>query len=835
MVSLSTQRRNEKFRKALNLHNSGDLVGAQKGYVDILAKDPTDVQALHHVGILNLQLGDPNLAIAFFDQALLCAPESAQILVHRGVAWNSLGRKDLALENFNAALVAAPNDLDAQFQRADVLFDLGALAEAVEGFSRVLDAAPQHLPARHNRGIAAHHLGRFEEALKDFDEVLALAPGDIEAQVAKGAALRRLGRSEEALIALQSAIKLSDKHAGAYSNMGNVLQDLRRHDEAVLALDQAILLNPRNPDALSNRGVALTELGRFEEALESYRLALNLDPGAADIYSNRGLTYRAMRLDEKALTDFETAITLNPDFAEAHSNRGNALQELKLLELAIESYDKAIALRPDYADAFFNRGNALQGLKQPAAAKEAYARALQIDPAYEYLAGIFLLSKMTLAEWDGVQAGVSEMEAAVLKGRRASPPFPVLALTDSPAVQKAAAETWVRNRFPKRDQLGPLEPWPPHQKLKIGYFSADFHNHATTYLMAELFEAHDRDQFELVGFSFGPDKNDEMRRRTSMAFDQFIDVRSLSDAEIASLARSMEIDIAVDLKGFTENARLGVFAHGCAPIQVNYLGNPSTLGAPYIDYIIADHTLIPPESRDFYTEKVVCLPHSYQVNDSTRKISDRVFTRSELGLPEEGFVFCCFNNGYKITPQMFDIWMRLLNDIDGSVLWLLSDLPEAMANLRREAEMRGVSADRLVFAGRIPLPEHLARHTAADLFLDTLPCNAHTTTSDALWAGLPVLTCLGQGFAGRVAGSLLRAMDLDELVTTTLEDYEAVARRLATHRSDLMALKTKLAGARTTSPLFKASVFARHIEAAFLNMDQRRRAGLAPDHFDIPA
>ena len=835
MVSLSVQRRNEKFHQALALHKKGDLKAAQEGYVGILSKHPDDVEALHHIGILNLQTGDLNLAIAFFDQALLRSPKAAEVLIHRSIALKGLGRTDLALESLDSAVAASPLDANGQFQRADLLLDLGRFDEALAGFTCVLELDAANLAARHNRGLAAQYLGQFEAALADYDTLLTASPRDLEAQVNRGAVLRQLGRSEEALTALQSAIQMSDQHAGAYSNLGNVLQNLRRFEESVSAFDKALAINPQNPDALSNRGVALAELGRFEEALDSYDRAIRLDPNYPGVYSNRGLAYKALRRPTEALTDFETAIVLNPNFAEAYSNKGNALQELKHFELAVESYDKAIALRPNYADAHCNRGNALQELKQPIAAMEAFAATLAIDPDYEYLSGAYILARMTLADWPGTQEGIATLKDSILRGRRVSAPFPVLALTDSPVVQKAAAQTWVSDKFPKRKGLGDFKPWPPHPKLKIGYFSADFHNHATAYLMAELFESHDRERFELIAFSMGPHKDDEMRRRTSRAFDQFIDVTSLNDRDVAAMARSMEIDIAVDLKGYTKDARLGIFADGCAPIQVNYLGYPGTIGAPYFDYIIADETLIPPESRALYSEKVVYLPHSYQVNDGQRRISDRVFTRSELGLPDQGFVFCCFNNGYKIFPHVFDIWMRLLKEVEGSVLWLLAELPVAIENLRREAEARGVAGDRLVFAGRVPLADHLARHVHADLFLDTLPCNAHTTASDALWAGLPVLTCLGQGLASRVAGSVLNAMDLPELITSNLGAYEAKALHYATHPDDLMSLKAKVAIARSASPLFKAKIFARHIEAAYLAMEDRRRAGLAPDHLEIPA
>ena len=835
MVNLSTQRRNEKFRQAQVLHAKGDLAGAQEAYVAILTRHPDDVESLHHIGILNLQQGDPNLAIAFFDQALMRSPEDGQILAHRGVAWNALGRPDHALESFEAALAARPQDANIQFQSADALLDLGRLDEAIAGFTKVLDLDGQHLAARHNRAVSAQHLGRYEAALADYDTLLTISPQDVEARINRGVVLRRMGRPQEALDALESVVRLSDQHAGAYSNLGNVLQDLGRFDEAVAAFDRAISLNPQNPDALSNRGVALAELGRLDEAIDSYDRAIRLDPGAADAYSNRGLAYKALRRPTEALTDFETAITLNPNFAEAYSNKGNALQELKHFDLAIESYDRAISLRPDNADAHYNRGNALQELKQTAAARDAYATALWLDPAYGYLPGTLLHTSMQLADWTGGPEAIADLETGILHGRKVAPPFPVLALTDSPMAQKAAAETWIRDKVPQRRRLEAIGARPPGKKLRIGYFSADFHNHAMAYLMAELYEAHDRSQFELTGFSLGPDRDDDMRKRTSRAFDKFIDVRTLSDLEIAQTARSLEIDIAVDLNGFTQGARLGAFADGCAPIQINFLGYPGTLGAPYMDYIVADHVLIPEGSQKFYSEKVIYLPHSYQVNDSQREISDRVFSRAELGLPEAGFVFCCFNNGYKILPEIFDIWMRLLNQIDGSVLWLLADSPIAVENLRREAERRGVAGDRLVFAGRMPLPDHLARHRAADLFIDTLPYNAHTTASDALWAGLPVLTCQGESFAGRVASSLLTAVGLEDLITTRLDDYESRALHLATHPEALTGLRAKLAIARLESPLFKAAVFARHIEAAYLAVEARHRAGLEPDHIAIPA
>ena len=351
--------------------------------------------------------------------------------------------------------------------------------------------------------------------------------------------------------------------------------------------------------------------------------------------------------------------------------------------------------------------------------------------------------------------------------------------------------------------------------------------------MAGLFELHDKEKFELFAFSFGTDTKDEMKVRVSQAFDQFINVTGLSDLEVAQLSRNLGIDIAIDLKGLTQDTRLGIFSYKAAPIQVSYLGFPGTLGADYIDYLIADKTLIPAECKQHYSERIVYLPNSYQVNDRRRAIAPIQFTKPELGLPEDAFVFCCFNNSFKITPDVFDTWVRVLKAVDASVLWLLQDNPTAAMNLQKEAALRGLNPARLVFAKRMGLPEHLARHKMADLFLDTLPCNAHTTASDALWAGLPVLTCMGESFASRVAGSLLNAIGLPELITQTSEDYEALAIELATKPSKLQSIKAQLAANRLTTPLFDTSLFTQHIEAAYEKMYERYQADFLPEHFEV--
>jgi predicted O-linked N-acetylglucosamine transferase (SPINDLY family) len=438
-----------------------------------------------------------------------------------------------------------------------------------------------------------------------------------------------------------------------------------------------------------------------------------------------------------------------------------------------------------------------------------------------------------MCAWDGVERDVAELVSRIERGVRATPPFSLLALVDSDTLQRRAAEIWIEGDRDKESRLPALPRRPRKSRIRVGYFSADFHEHATAFLVAQLFERHDRERFELIAFSFGPDKSDAVRARLRAAFDTFLDVRLRSDAEIALLSREQQIDIAVDMKVYTQQGRPGIFAHRAAPMQVSYLGYPGTSGAPYMDYLIADRALIPAERRGGYSERVIYLPDSYQPNDRQRQIADVELSRRDLGLPDGAFVFCSFNGAYKLTPQVFDIWVRILQAVPGSVLWLLAAQETVVANLRREAAARGLDVDRLIFAPPMVPPAHLARLRAADLFLDTLPCNAHTSASDALWAGLPFLTCAGKSFAARVGASLLGAVGLPELITSSAEEYEALAVELASHPERLAALRDRLRLNRPTAPLFDIDSYTRHLEAAYTEMYERHHSGLPPDDIHI--
>jgi len=458
---------------------------------------------------------------------------------------------------------------------------------------------------------------------------------------------------------------------------------------------------------------------------------------------------------------------------------------------------------------------------------------MQLNPDLQYLQSELMDARMHICDWSSFDKDQEYLLKTVADKQIVISPFASLWLSSDPAIQKQAGENLIKEDFPPRTDLGPIPAVVMREKIRIGYFSADFREHPVSQLIAEVFELHDKERFETFAFSFGPDIQDEMRARVTCTFDEFIDVRMMSDKDVARLSREKGIDIAVDLTGFSTHSRTAIFCYRAAPVQVNYLGYPGTMSAPYMDYIIGDATVIPEEDASHYSEVVVYLPYCYQPNDNKRQISERAFPRDTLGLPEDGFVFCCFNNSYKITPQVFTVWMQLLQNVDGSVLWLMGGNQALEQNLCEEAARYGIDGTRLVFAERFPIEEHLARHRAADLFLDTLPYNAHTTASDALWAGLPVLTQADASFASRVAASLLRAMELPELITNSREQYEALALELALDSDRLSLIKNKLQKNRLTTPLFDTKSYTRYLEEAYIAIYERNCHGLPPHQIHI--
>lgn len=602
-------------------------------------------------------------------------------------------------------------------------------------------------------------------------------------------------------------------------------------------LHRAIAREPRNPALHYDLGTLLLQQGRAQDAVARYRAALKLAPDHPQILLQLGNAHAAMGNFNEAAAQFRASLQSDPAQPAAHYNLGNALRELGQPEQAATSYRAALQMAPRDADIHNNLGNVLRETGKMDEAIACYREALRLNPALHHARLHLLHQRQHICDWEGLDGEVAEIRRLVREEPRAQiSPFAFLALPGATAAeQRLCAENWVANRFPRLiedgKKLAYVHSGKNGKKLRIGYLSADFRQHPLTSLAAELMELHDRAGFEIYGYSYGPDDRTPARKRWERAFDRFRDIRTVSMHAAAQRIHDDGIDILVDLTGFTQSSRTGILALRPAPIQVNWLGYPGTMGAPFADYLIADAFITPPEHAAHYSEQLVRLP-CYQPNDRQRPLADSP-SRADCGLPEEGLVFCCFNQTFKITPQLFDIWMSIIEKTPGSVLWLLECNRWAKTNLQREARARGIDAQRLAFAPRVAMERHLARHRCADLFLDTLPYNAHTSASDALWMGLPVLTCAGDTFAARVAGSLLQTAGIPELVTRTLDDYQRLALQLASHPEELAALRRRLQDLRPTMPLFDTPAFTRHLERAYRGMWQRHAEGLPPETFGI--
>lgn len=786
---------------AHRLLQQGRLAESRRLCEQTLQADPRDFGALHLMGVIALQSGETQDALALFRRALAREPGSPLALINQGNALQALGR----------------------------------FAEAVESFAHAAAAAEPSLRvvALYNRGNAQRQAGELAAARESFDAVIALQPTHVDARNNLAVTLQDLGDAGAALALCEAILSDHPDNTTALLNCGTALQKLNRHAEALASFERCLSLRPNYANACYARGVSLSQLHRPEEALQSLNAAVELRGDWPDAHLERANVLKALRRLPEALQGIEAGLALQPDHAGLINNRGTLLALMGHKALAVEAFSRALTLRPDDPVALQNRGHALRALEQFDAAVADYERVLRLQPDFPYAVGILRHLRLFQADWRTWDADRATLADRLVAGDPGCTPFEALAFWDDPALHRRAAELFVARDHAADTELGPISLWPEHERLRVGYFSSDFRAHATMVLMAGLFAAHDRERFDIHVFSFGPETSDAVQARLRQSCAAYHDVREHSDREVAALARALQIDIAVDLKGHTQDCRPGIFAARAAPLQVSYLGFPGTMGAPYIDYLFADARVIAPAQRAQYAEHIVYLPHSYQCTDDQRAIAGAPYRRADFGLPEDAVVYCCFNNTYKITPQVFEIWMQILRAVDGSVLWLLEDMPRAVENLRREAQQRGVAGERLVFAQRLPGPEHLARHALADLFLDTLPYNAHTTASDALWAGLPVLTCQGRGFAACVAGSLLHAVGLPELVTSDLSTYAAQAIRFGQDRAALIDLRRRLGALRSGSPLFDTQRFTRNLESAYRLIHRRQRDGRPPEDLEL--
>ncbi len=790
-------KRVQDLQQAIALHKAGRLDEAAATYKTLLKKDARDFEANLYLGMVLVQQHDFDAAVYRLQMATKINPQSALAHCNLGVALLSAGRYADAAAAFAQALAIKPGFVEALVKLPHALHQAGHHAQALEAYDRAL-ALREDAGLLNDKGCLLRDMKRYEDAVSVFRRALALYPDYLAAQLNLAHALFDAQDYADAAEVYGRILSGDQGHAGARAGYLKSLKAAERDDLLEAALMQALAHNPDDAMAWLDLGHVLRKKKMFAEAIDAYARAAACDGEEPEVFFYWGLLLYDLGRYEGAVDAYGHLLRLNPDNGAAYQGRAEALRRLGRVEEALEDFRRATALLPNDLS----------------------------------LAVSALHAEMKVCDWRSYPKAADLIARLRSDDRAVLLPFPLVALPASAQDQMLCAQRYVEKRIATQ-----YEPWMQadygHKKIRIAYVSADYHTHATLVLMAGMFEQHDKGRFEVIAVSLGRDDGGALRQRVVDAVDEFIDASRMSDDQITALLRERECDIVVDLKGFTMDSRATLFAGRHAPVQVAYIGYPGTCALPNIDYFIGDGIAITPEIEPFFSEKIVYLPHSYQVNDNKRFLPSQVPSRTAQGLPEDAFVFCSFNNNYKFTPDVFAVWMNILKRVDKSVLWILRDNQLMADNLCAAAQAQGVDPARLIFAPKAELDAHIARLPCADLFLDSLPCNAHTTASDALWAGLPVLTCPGDTFAGRVAASLLNAIELPELIAADMRAYEELAVALAQDKARYQALRGKLAGKRTTAPLFDTVRTTRAIERAYEEMMRRFHAGLAPDHIRV--
>lgn len=781
------------LRQALALHQSGRLEAARPLYRQALAAAPRWGEALHMAGVLELMAGDHAAAARLLGKAAPMLPADAGLQSNLGTALQKLGRAREALACHRRAVELEPSSHINHYNLGNALMEAGKDAEAAECFRRAVALHPDHVRSLNNLGLVLRASGDLAEAEENFRRALTIDPDFAAAHANLGSALAALDRREEALPHLRRAVALAPDQADNHFNLGNALS------------------------------------GDAAEASACFRRAVDLRPGWAAAHLALGRACFSLGSLEEAADHLARAAEHDPAMGAAHTDLGVVLHRLGALPEAVECHRRALRLRWNEGETCFRLAGLLLEVGQRAEAMEMLERALAADPGHAGALSQLYHSRQQICRWDDLAELEGRIRDLAARGTDDFVPFAMIAMgADLPLLQASARAMWRGLPPPASRTRLPAE----GRRLRLGYLSADFREHPVAHMIQGLISCHDRRRFEVIGYSIGRDDGGPMRRRLEQRFDRFVDLLHLDDRAAAARIADDGIDILVDLMGHTLDSRPGILAARPALVQVNYFGFPAGMGSACLDYILADRVVIPPEHEQWYDEKVARLPFCFMPFDGERRAAHRP-TRSDCGLPEEAFVFCAFHAAYKITPAVFDVWMRLLTALPHAVLWLLTPSDEARANLLREAAARGVEADRLIFAARVPPAEHLARLALADLYLDVTPYNAHTTAAEALGMGLPVLTTLGRIYAARVAASLLGAVGLSELIAGDLAEYEFLARDLARDPARMSALRARLTAVRETSPPFDVERLTRNAEAAFLRMAEIAGAGEGPRSFDL--
>ncbi len=742
--------------------------------------------------------GEFEEALSSVQDLIASNPTEAILFNICGFCYKALNHIDLAEQNFNRAVSLKPDYFEANFNLGILFQDQGNLSLAINSYINALKYKPNYFEALNNMGVCQIDLGNINDAINS----------------------------------LEKAISFNPQYAEAYNNIGNALAKKGEIKSAIDNYKKTVLIDSSFFDAYFNLGNALRDTGQNDAAIECFEKALKIEPKFANAHNNIGITYLDLGKNSEAVKSFIRAIHVNPNYAEALNNLGIAYYRIGQCDDAIKFYDEAIKIYPDYADAFANMGLAYQDLKKFNDAVLSLEKAFDINPNLDFIQGNLLHSRMHLCIWDDFFEQIQSIKDQISNSHKAINPFPLSALIDDPGLQKKAAEIFSDQVYLSEKSIKKIEPYANHEKIRLGYFSADFRDHPVANLTAELYEIHNRNTFEIYAFSFGPNTNDEMNLRIKSSVDKFYDVSLMPLKDVVMLSRSLEIDIAIDLGGYTSNSRKEIFEMYLAPIQLGYIGFLGTMGSKCYDYLIADEITIPIENQKYFSEKIAYVP-CYQMNDSKLKLPSKCLTREDLDLPKSSFIFCCFNNTFKITPSNFDSWAKILKNVDGSLMVIYAENPIARKNLSKEMKARGLDPNRLIFADHMSKLDYLARYRVFDLFLDTFPYNAGTTASDAIRMGLPIITRMGKSFASRLAASILNGVKLPELIALNQNEYESLAISLGNNPSKLKNIKEKLLNSMSSSPLYDSFNQVKSLEFIYSKMHNNLKERKEIDHINL--
>jgi predicted O-linked N-acetylglucosamine transferase (SPINDLY family) len=836
---------------------------AVENYEKAIELNPEYAKPYYNLAGVLHEINEFDASIQSYQSALFIEPDYAEAHNNLGNVLKEIGKLDEAIVSYEKAVALKPDYIEAYYSLGDSFYEVGKLEDTIKCYSRVLEYRPKLIGIHNNLGNIFRELGRFDESVLSYEKAISIDSGFVEGYYNLGVTFQELKQLDNALVNYKKAIELKPNYPEAFNNLGTLYKELKNFDssihsyqkaidiqpdyaeafnnlgvlykeigqleKAVQSHENAIKINSKYDEAYNNLGILFMELGQLENAIESYKSAIKANNNFVEAINNLGLLLMNLGQIDEAIKYYQKALKINPSFALTYNNLGLAYKNLHIHDAASECFQKGIALDPNYSDAFCNFGHLLTEMDNLQDALANYEHAFAIKPDADYLLGTIIHTKMHLCIWSDYLNNLNELQAQINDGQKRIDAFSFMALIDDPELQGKVSKIYFKDRNPRSNLLPQIKNHPKHKKIRIGYFSADFREHPVSYLTAELYETHDRSQFDVHAFSYGPNTEDEMNLRIKAGVDHFHDVREMSHKEIVTLSRSLEIDIAVDLSGATHSSKTEVFAMLAAPIQTSYIGWLGTMGADYYDYLIAAEGMIPKKNQKYFSEKIVYLP-IYQVNDSKESLPKATFSRKDLGLPEDIFVFCCFNNTFKITPIVFDSWARILKGVEKSVMMIYVSNKIAQKNLIKEIKLRNIDPKRLIFGERLSRPEYLDRYRLADLFLDTFPYNAGTTASDALRMGLPLLTINGNSFNSREAANIVHAVNLPEMITSSQEEYESLAIELANNPKEYRIIKEKLADNLLSAPLFNTPLFTKNLESAFKIMFERYHNQLKADH-----